>query len=422
MIGIALADLSAPLSSEQSVLLNVMANAFFADGQWPVWDYVQRMMSLERLDADEVLKSLPVVGSSTGIGPSYGLVIYDRTHVAKDSRPALTIAAGLHLPRFAASVGRPFLLVLQTMVELEQNAPISTSTVVEVHLTPQSVKRSHPSISDVFMKWLFDLLANEPPTRGGGSSVAPDTGDWSRGIQRQIVTYEGVRDLPTYVARVSDWVMANAPVLPQVDYAVLPQQTVWASSAPAVDLGSVSVRRVQYVDEALIEELEAAGESAPWHFGKLAGLLRELNSNVADEHAYACDALLRAILDHVPPIFNTTAERKFAFDQVVSIYPWSRTDRSYMAQLKDFRARADDVMHRQIRKSPDLIRMEDFPPRTPLNALLRGLVDALPSDKQAVRGMKSEIRRSKTRRPTTTSSAACTAQGARRVAGRSLPW
>lgn len=377
MIGTALADLAAPLSDEQNALLNVMANAFFADNQWPVWDYVQRMLYLEGLDADTVLKSLPVVGATGSLGPSYGLVTFDRVHLATDSRPALTVASGLHIGRFATSVSNPFLLVLQTMVKLEQDAPISTSSVVEVRLTPQLLRRARPSISDIFMGWLPDLLANEPSTWGGGSSFAPDTGDWSRGIRREIMAYEGVRDLSAYVARVSDWATANAPVLPAPNYAALPQQTVGANSASALESEPALASGRQYVSEELIEELGGKGDSTSWSLGKLVGLLRELNSNFADEHPYACHALIRAVLDHVPPILNAEGKARVTFEYVVSTYRWKQTDKKYVTWLMQFKAQGDDVMHRQIRKSADLIDMEDLPPRTWLNALLREVIDAL---------------------------------------------
>jgi hypothetical protein len=85
---------------------------------------------------------------------------------------------------------------------------------------------------------------------------------------------------------------------------------------------------------------------------KLLGLLRELNSNVEAENPYACAALLRAVLDHVPPLFNLGS-----FDQVAASHPWSTTDKAYMKKLAEFRKTADDLMHRQ--NSPQRQRPHD---------------------------------------------------------------
>ncbi|MEU6070652.1 hypothetical protein ABZ864_40985 [Streptomyces sp. NPDC047082] len=57
-----------------------------------------------------------------------------------------------------------------------------------------------------------------------------------------------------------------------------------------------------YVDEALITYLEA--KETAFRVDKLLALVRELNANYADQHPYACQMLLRAILDHVPPAFG----------------------------------------------------------------------------------------------------------------------
>jgi hypothetical protein len=56
-------------------------------------------------------------GAQGNIATTYGLVQHDRVFLPDESRPNLTAAAGLHLPRFSASVNRPFLLVLGVMVD-----------------------------------------------------------------------------------------------------------------------------------------------------------------------------------------------------------------------------------------------------------------------------------------------------------------
>jgi hypothetical protein len=66
---------------------------------------------------------------------------------------------------------------------------------------------------------------------------------------------------------------------------------------------------------------------------------------------------------------------------VVSSHKWgSKTDRDHAKRLSEYRTTGDDVMHRQIRNDPGLITMDDLPPRTQLNAVLRELLLVLRND------------------------------------------
>jgi hypothetical protein len=91
-----------------------------------------------------------------------------------------------------------------------------------------------------------------------------------------------------------------------------------------------------YVDEALITDPE--DKDTVLRVDKLLALVRELNANYADQHPYACQMLLRAILDHVPPTFVQST-----FQCVVANVSWGRTDKAYVKKLAEFRNGADDV-------------------------------------------------------------------------------
>ncbi|MGW0712648.1 hypothetical protein ACWD4G_43100 [Streptomyces sp. NPDC002643] len=55
-----------------------------------------------------------------------------------------------------------------------------------------------------------------------------------------------------------------------------------------------------------------------------------------------------------------------------------RTDKKYMARLLEFKNQADDVLHRQIRHSKDVIAMHDLLPfGAYFNALLRECIGKL---------------------------------------------
>jgi hypothetical protein len=99
---------------------------------------------------------------------------------------------------------------------------------------------------------------------------------------------------------------------------------------------------------------------------KLLRLIDELNDNHCRGNAYAVHALLRAILDHIPPLLGCAD-----FKAVANNYRWGRTDRGYMSRLLDFKLQADDVLHRQISPKADLLGLDDMPPRSWVNRLLQ---------------------------------------------------
>jgi hypothetical protein len=83
-----------------------------------------------------------------------------------------------------------------------------------------------------------------------------------------------------------------------------------------------------YVDPQVSASLAAQAEAAGLDPGKLTRLIAELNDNYSRGNAYAAHALLRAILDHIPPLLGCAD-----FKAAASSYPWSRTDRGYARRL-----------------------------------------------------------------------------------------
>jgi len=64
--------------------------------------------------------------------------------------------------------------------------------------------------------------------------------------------------------------------------------------------------RPDYVDPQVSASLAARAEAIGLDPGKLTRLLAELNDNYSRGNAYAAHALLRAILDHIPPLLGCT--------------------------------------------------------------------------------------------------------------------
>jgi UDP-N-acetylmuramate-alanine ligase len=126
------------------------------------------------------------------------------------------------------------------------------------------------------------------------------------------------------------------------------------------------------VSRRVTEAIEAKRGNTEYDLEKLLQLIHELNQNFAQHHPYACHALLRAVLDHVPPIFG-----KAHFGAVAANHTWSRTDAKYIKFLAEFKVQADDVLHRPISSSASFIEMDDLPPRARVNALLTEVVKLL---------------------------------------------
>jgi len=126
-------------------------------------------------------------------------------------------------------------------------------------------------------------------------------------------------------------------------------------------------RRQEYVRA---EVIDGFARRTDFDYGKLLRLLQELNDNHRRGNAYACHALLRAVLDHIPPLLGQRD-----FNGVVNNRGWGRTDAAYLRRLKDFRAQADDVLHRQISRRADGLDLDDLPARACLDSLLRACLE-----------------------------------------------
>lgn len=132
---------------------------------------------------------------------------------------------------------------------------------------------------------------------------------------------------------------------------------------------------VPYVDSEVTAAVAARAEALGYQTAKLVRLIEELNDSYRQGNTYAAHALLRAVLDHIPPLLGCGD-----FPAVVSSQRWSRTDSSYVRKLRDFRLQASDVLHRPISRKADLLGLDDMPPRIWINRLLQECTDRVQRD------------------------------------------
>jgi hypothetical protein len=217
---------------------------------------------------------------------------------------------------------------------------------------------------------------------GWGGSGSQDDYAWYFTVTREIARFAEVRSLAEYLDVQARWDEENqvridldellgsaAPAVPARPVVAEPEPGTTPRDRPTAPRPFAGGT---YVATNVIGLIEDKAPESKWSCDKLLQLILELNDNYAREHAYAAHAVLRAILDHIPPILGCPN-----FQAVAGNYQWGRTDKGYMRQLKDFRIQADDVLHRQISTKPGVLRFDDLPSGAALNRLLQECADRL---------------------------------------------
>lgn len=120
-----------------------------------------------------------------------------------------------------------------------------------------------------------------------------------------------------------------------------------------------------YIREEIVKGFR--GKKDSFDYKKLVRLLEELNSNFAAGHLYSSSMLVRAVLDHVPPLLGCGS-----FEEVVSSYVWpSKAEKDFMESLRDYKLDANWVLHKQISGDQDLLEIDDLPQKVRINRLLQ---------------------------------------------------
>jgi hypothetical protein len=103
-------------------------------------------------------------------------------------------------------------------------------------------------------------------------------------------------------------------------------------------------RHIDYVDQTRISELRKI-KNSNYDLTKLVRLCVEINASFSNECYIATAMLVRAVLDHVPPIFN-----KRTFSEVANNYNGGKSFRESMLHLENSSRKIGDAhLHIQIR-------------------------------------------------------------------------
>ena len=107
-------------------------------------------------------------------------------------------------------------------------------------------------------------------------------------------------------------------------------------------------------------------ETSKFDTSKLIRLLHELNTAYKNDAHFTVGILVRATLDHVPPIFGCSS-----FVEVTNNYKGTKSFKGAMSRLNDsLRNLADSYLHIQIRKVESLPTVNQVDFRAELDALL----------------------------------------------------
>lgn len=347
------------LSDDQRRVLQTIYGKFRELGRWPAFSEIDRLLRRAGLDPLEILRTMPEA-LLWGYRPG-------RPQPMPQDKIGIRVQGIVLCDGGAEDVNR-FLRLLRWFAEKELNfdtpadnpdaAPQVTSAEIGAYL-------QLPDGDDGALDRLYEILNTEH--WGQRSSGRGQDGSWMVAIGRDVSRFTKVETVDDYLAARARWEEEGKqlylPVSDDFYGTVTGIAEVAEMPPPQTDT---------YVSATMIEALQAAATQSRWNCDKLLQLIDELNDNHASGNAYSAHAMLRAILDHIPPVFGYDD-----FKQVANNYSWSRTDSKYMKKLLDFKLQGDDVLHRQISTSADLLSIEDMPPRAWINKLLQECADKL---------------------------------------------
>lgn len=135
---------------------------------------------------------------------------------------------------------------------------------------------------------------------------------------------------------------------------------------------SAGIQKSSYVSPTRIIQLRS-GKARQWDLQRLIRMLEELNYAHEYEAHITTAMLVRAITDHVPPIFGIKS-----FSEVANNYPGGKSFGEQMKHLdSSLRRVADGLLHQQVRRSEALPQGQQVDFRAALDSLLSEVIRVL---------------------------------------------
>ena len=351
---------SMPLTTQQATVLQAIYDYFREHGTWPTFITIDRPIRREHgWDTAAIVLSLP---ESMIVHPRQGL----RPIASDELRLRLL---GILSCRGSSDDTDRFVRLLRYLAEREMTyepeAGIEDDAMPRITSAEVGQYLSIGDADQLALQRLYTILQLDNWGLAGASGSGED--GWYVTLGQDIWRFRDVQTVEDCIAAREAWlaegrspVKRKRPALePEVPQSLPEFQP--APSAPS-----------PYVDRKIVEAIRTKAGQSKFEVTKLLGLIDELNDNYARRNTYASHALLRAILDHIPPIFGYTR-----FREVANNHSWGQTDERYIKRLANFRDQADDALHRQISPRANLLDFDDMPASVCVDQLLQECADQL---------------------------------------------
>lgn len=353
------------LSPDQHRVLEMIYERFHERGTWPTFGEIDRPVRKLRLRPEQIIAGLADEGFLLPLQTG-------RLQPVGRDELRLTLTGFASCEGGKEDVARllrllPWLAAKELDFEPEPEQPdaslrVSRTEIAEflqLRIELSTIRRLRRLIE--VQRWGFS----------GGELAG---GEWYIQVDRNIDRFADVTTLDDYEAVMRQWEDEG-----KRSYVAIPD-SFYGSVDTFID-ASPAPEPEPYIAAAVVLQLESALAASAWDSTKLLALVEELNNSYRGGMTYAAHALLRAILDHIPPLLGYKN-----FDGVANNHQWTQTDKRYIKRLAEFRVQADDVLHRQISKTADLLTIEDMPQRVAVNRLLQECISAVtaPQPRQPV--------------------------------------
>lgn len=353
-----------PLTDEQRLVLQAIYDSFRAHGDWPTFISIDRPLRRDhRIDTAVIVQSVP---GPLIINPHPGGL-----------RPSASDKLRLKLQGIAACDGgledtdrfvRTLRWLAQREVEFE---PGLDTSAVGPRVTSEEI-RDHLRLAgqdDVALSRLYTMFQTDNWGLAGGGQTEDG---WYVNVTPDIWRFRDAHTVRYCVAAQKAWDSEG------MDFDILLRDDpVWGkrahiSSQIHAESSAQPAAARSYIHEQIIAAIKGKASTITFNCTKLLSLIEELNDNYGHGNTYASHAVLRAIIDHIPPILGCPD-----FQAVANNYAWGRTDKQYMKRLQEFRNQADDALHRQISSKADLLDFDDMPSSVYVDRLLQECADKL---------------------------------------------
>lgn len=204
-----------PLTENQQRFVDLVGEVYASEpGRWPVFDYVQRTLDQDRIDAIETFESFPTLivlgGNYRALWSGGGL-----SWPHPDQVIVLTVVGMHHCNalrrRFPHDMSIPeidlpaaFLTLVRWAARELRAVKPSPTEVLNTEVTSDQI---FTALGDRYRfdqlppRLLWDLMDREPPFWGASGHVDADQNRWSRTLSRNLYDYEDIDSIESYVER-----------------------------------------------------------------------------------------------------------------------------------------------------------------------------------------------------------------------------